>query len=116
MYEEYMENKLLFLSANVVNHPLLSYVHARMRAIKAFYEKDPYSWIKYENNTELDETPANNNTYDAWGTWLNCGKCAAIVHYSFLYHAERNNFHVYDFNFNGIFILLYTLVGVSILF
>jgi hypothetical protein len=30
MIQEYMSNQLLFLSANVVNHPLLSYVHARM--------------------------------------------------------------------------------------
>ena len=108
MYEEYMKNKLLFLSANVVNHPLLSYVHARMRAIVAFYEESSYNWIKYENNTELDETPANNNTYDAWGTWLFCEKCTAIVHNSFLYHAERNNFQVYNFNFWDFHSSLYT--------
>ena len=97
MYDEYIENQLLFLSANVVNHPLLSYVHARMRAVLAFYEKTPDNWVRYKNKTEIDDTPATKNTYDAWGTWLSCDKCAAMTHHSFLYHAERNNFHIYDF-------------------
>ena len=97
MLEEYIKNKLLFLSANVVNHPLLSHVHARMRAIMPFYEKSQYNWVKYENITEIEETPSKNNNYDAFGTWLNCDQCAAMAHHSFLYHAERNNLDVYDF-------------------
>ena len=95
MLEEYIKNKLLFLSANVVNHPLLSYVHARMRAIMPFYEISQNDWIKYENITEIEETPSKNNTYDAWGSWLYCDKCAAMAHHSFFY-----DFKIWDFHSN----------------
>ena len=38
MLKEYLINNLIVLSANVINHPLLSYVHARMMAPIPFYE------------------------------------------------------------------------------
>ena len=98
MVEEYLTNNLIFLSANIVNHPLLSYVHARLRAIVPFYELNHYNWIKFENETELDETDALNANYDAFGKWWNSYKCAAIAHYSFFYNYEKNNLKVYDFN------------------
>ena len=99
MVEEFMSNKLVFLSANVVNHPLLSYIHARLRAIMPFYESSPYNWSKHENETELDATPAFNSTYNAFSIWWTDPKCAAIAHESFFYHVKRNNhLRVYDFN------------------
>ena len=98
MLNEYLNNKLLFLSANVVNHPILSYVHARLRAIKPFYEESPYSWKKYENDTELDKTDAFNSTYGPFSNWWTNPKCAAIAHESFFYNLKYKSIQVYNFN------------------
>ena len=46
MIEEYFTKNLLFLSGNVVNHPLLSHVHARMMAISPYVEVENFTWIK----------------------------------------------------------------------
>jgi hypothetical protein len=69
MIEEYATNNLLFLSANFINHPFISYDHARLRAIVSFYELNDRNWIKYENEKELDETDATNAKYNAFGKW-----------------------------------------------
>ena len=98
MINEYLTHKLLFLSANVINHPLLSSVHARLRAILPFYEKKPYQWVKYKNGMELDGTEAGSIQYEVMSKWWKSPKCAAIVHESFLYHFKNNNLQVYDFN------------------
>ena len=97
MVEEYTINKLVFLSANVVNHPLLSYVHARLRAIMPFYEESPYKWVKYENSTDLEDTVAQNHKYDLLSIWWSSPKCAAMAHESFFYHFENKNLQAYDF-------------------
>ena len=70
MLEEYITNDLLFLSANVVNHPLLSYVHARMMAMSSYYLVNNLTYVKAENATDLDTTECKFGGYDPWGIWL----------------------------------------------
>jgi hypothetical protein len=50
--EAYLKNDLLILSANVVNHPILTYVHSKLGAILPFTEIKNYTFIKMENATE----------------------------------------------------------------
>jgi hypothetical protein len=97
MIEEYINKNLLFLSANVVNHPLLSHVHARMMAIMPFDEISEFQWAKSVNKSDLDSTECQNGEYDPYSKWLKNPKCTALVHESFLYHALKNELDVYDF-------------------
>ena len=56
MLEEYLTKNHFILSANVVNHPQLSYVHARLRAILPFYEVKEFQWKKSKNSSdEIDD-------------------------------------------------------------
>jgi hypothetical protein len=54
MLEEYFNKDLLFLSANVINHPLLSHVHARMLAILPYDHVSELKWIKSKKRYDLD--------------------------------------------------------------
>jgi hypothetical protein len=106
MLKEYLKRNDFILSANVINHSQLSYVHARQRAILPFYEVKPYNWIKAENISEIDDTIVFNSTYGAYSSWWRNGKFAAVAHESFLYHAYNNSldaykFSIWDFNSVG---------------
>ena len=98
MLEEYITNDLLFLSANVVNHPLLSHVHARMMTMSPYYLVNNFTYVKADNVTDLDTTECKYGEYNSFGMWLKNGKCTGIVHENFLDHALRNNLKVYEFN------------------
>ena len=64
MLEEYLTKSHFILSANVVNHPQLSYVHARLRAILPFYEVKDFQWEKSKNSSEeIDNTIAMGADY-----------------------------------------------------
>ena len=63
MIEEYFTKNRLFLSANVVNHPLLSHVHARMGAISPYIEVENFTWIK-SNRSDLDESECKFGGYN----------------------------------------------------
>ena len=105
MLKEYLENKHFVLSANVINHAHLSYVHARQKAILPFYETKKYVWEKAQNITELDDTLVFDSTYSTYSTWWSNGRQAAIALESFLYHAYNNNLNVYRFrvwDFNSV--------------
>jgi hypothetical protein len=106
MLKEYLKRNDFILSANVINHSQLSYVHARQRAILPFYEVKPYNWIKAENISEIDDTIVFNSTYAAYSSWWRNGKFAAVARESFLYHAYNNSldaykFSIWDFNSVG---------------
>ena len=97
MLEEYFIKNLLFLSANVVNHPLLSYVHARMMAILPYDHISEFKWAKSTNESDLDSTECRHGGYDPFSKWLKDPNCSAIVHESFLSHALNDQLDVYDF-------------------
>jgi hypothetical protein len=97
MLDEYLNNNGFILSANVINHPLLSIVHARIRAILPFVESNNNTWIWDEKTLEIDKTVGYGIKYEVGTAWWNSGKNAALAHSSFLYHALKNNLDVYDF-------------------
>jgi hypothetical protein len=97
MLEEYFNDNLLFLSANVVNHPLLSHVHARMMANMPFDQISEFQWTKSVNKSNLDSTECQNGEYNPFSKWWKNPKCTVLVHESFLYHALKNELDVYDF-------------------
>ena len=105
MLTNYLAGKHYILSANVINNSQLSYVHARLRAILPFDEIQPYTWVRAENTTEIDDTVVFNSTYAAYSKWWGDGRCAAVAHESFLYHAYNNNLEIYNFgiwDFNSV--------------
>ena len=98
MLDEYLTKNHFILSANVVNHPQLSYAHARLRAILPFYEVKQFVWEKSANSSEeIDGTIAMGADYGPMSEWWRNPRCAAIAHESLLYHASNNNLNVYDF-------------------
>ena len=98
MLEEYLTKNHFILSANVVNHPQLSYVHARLRAILPFYEVKEFQWKKSKNSSdEIDDRLAMAADYGPMSKWWQNSKLAAIAHESLLYHANNENLDVYDF-------------------
>jgi len=98
MLEEYLTKNHFILSANVVNHPQLSYVHARLRAILPFYEVKEFEWQKSKNSSEeIDDTIAMGADYGPMSKWWENPKLAAVAHESLLYHANNGNLDVYDF-------------------
>ena len=97
MLKEYLTKNLIVLSANVINHPILSHVHARLMAITPFFEIRNYTWIKVENTTYLDNTECKFGDYGPFSLWWRNGRCAAIVHESFLDNAKKNSLDIYNF-------------------
>jgi hypothetical protein len=98
MLKEYLINNLIVLSANVINHPLLSHVHARMMAPIPFYEnKDNRTWTKDEDSNTLDRSECGFGDYGPFSRWWSNGKCAAIVHESFFVNARNNKLSNYNF-------------------
>ena len=105
MLDEYLTGNHYILSANVINHSQLSYVHTRLRAILPFYEIKPYTWVIAENTTVIDDTVVFNSTYSAYSKWWKEGRYAAVAHESFFYHAYNNNLEIYNFgtwDFNSV--------------
>ncbi|KAK9917316.1 hypothetical protein WJX75_003075 [Coccomyxa subellipsoidea] len=107
LVEEKLRGRYLFVSANVVNHPLLSYVHAQLGALlpfqpppKGLNPMDAYKpFVLANNHSVLDDSPAHTSAYktdDAcfWEQW----ECAAVAHYSFLHHMRAGSLAAYAFN------------------
>ena len=100
MIYEYLNQNRMYLSANVVNHPLLSYVHARLRAILPFKDvriNGTLKFVKLEDGTEIDQIFPY-YSYDAYSKWWSEPKAAAAAHESLIYHVRHDQLHVYDFN------------------
>jgi hypothetical protein len=97
MIYEYLSRDRMYLSANVVNHPLLSFVHARLRAILAFHELENKSFKKIEDGTEINEIFPDYN-YDAFSKWWSDPKAAAVAHESLIFRVRNDQLDVYDFN------------------
>ena len=98
MLNEYLTNNLIVLSANVINHPFLSHVHARMMAIIPFYEiSNNNTWTRAEDSNVLDRTECKFGDYGPFSRWWSNGKCAAVVHESFFVNAKENKLNNYNF-------------------
>lgn len=97
MLKEYEQNNGFILSANVVNHPLLSLAHTRIKAILPFREKEDGKWSLIDKAIEIDKTMVYGIKYQVGTCWWSNGRCAAIAHESFLHHVANDNLDVYDF-------------------
>jgi hypothetical protein len=98
MVKEYLIDNLIVLSANVINHPLLSHAHARLMAHIPFYQnKDNITWTKDENSSSLDRGDCQFGDYGPHSKWWSNAKCAAIVHESFFVNARNNKLNNYNF-------------------
>ncbi len=96
MIIEYLKNDHFILSANVVNHPILSASHLRLRAILPFHQVSEFSFKKSENKSEEIDKTLVMGIVDSKMWWSN-GSLAAISHESLLYNVYNNNIGVYDF-------------------
>ena len=105
MIIEYLKNDHFILSANVINHPVLSTTHLTLRAILPFHQINEFSFKKSENKSEeIDETLVMG--VENSKLWWRNGSLAAIAHESLLYNIYSNNinafdFKIYDFNTMG---------------
>jgi len=88
MFIEYTRNNHMFLSANVVNHPRLSEIHAYHRAIKPVCKN---SACNYNKLFFCSKGPASFNN------WWKEVDCAKLAHESFFDNFKNNNLKVYDF-------------------
>ena len=103
MLQEYLIGNNFVLSANVINHPVLSNVHAMHKAILPFNETETGKWI-FLPNTEIDDTIARDCIKIERSWWKN-GRCAAIAHESFLHHIANERINIYEFylwDFNAV--------------
>ncbi len=87
MLTEYLTQKWLIVSANVINHPLLSFVHGRLGAL-----------LTLNNTFQLEHSAASQLEYNSGGecSWKS-GDCAYQQHYSFYQHYLKSELDVYDF-------------------
>jgi hypothetical protein len=88
MFIEYTSKNHMFLSANVINHPRLSDVHAFQGAIK------PECNISYCNYSKISFCAQGPVSFNNW--WKE-PDCAKLAHESFFENFKNNNLKVYDF-------------------
>ncbi|KAL7747085.1 hypothetical protein RI367_007581 [Sorochytrium milnesiophthora] len=109
MLEEKLRDRYLFVSANVINHPLLSSYQHRMGMI---VEYEPY---RTDSTSQSDSTiikrpwratgvPSDQVPNDwhgpwwhgdcTWGSW----RCSAITHHNLLHHARHDNLSHYSYD------------------
>lgn len=96
MLQEFLKGRWFLVSANVINHPLLSFVHARLGALHNSDVPD--------RSRQLEGSPLANLTYDSFGgcSWKG-PMCAYNQHLSLIknYHAQEldaYDFHLWDFH------------------
>eukprot|EP00891_Asterochloris_glomerata_P006961 jgi/Astpho2/6961/Aster-x1410 len=101
--EKLTNDRFLFTSANVINHPILSSVHAHLGALTNF---EPHSlsnnnWRRVPGAFNLDRGPCvkKENASHWWSTW----ECAALAHFSFFRNFQAGRmqdftFGVWDFH------------------
>ena len=108
MVEEYLKNDLLILSANVVNHPALTYVHEKIGAILPFIEIKNYTFVKMDNSTKNTKNKNMVQELSKRKTYAKHPVIAAITHKSFFVHFENKNLKIYDFGLWDFHSLNYT--------
>jgi hypothetical protein len=89
MFFEYTEKNHMFLSANVVNHPRLSDVHAFLGAMKPNCNLD--STCVFNKLSFCSQGPV------AFNNWWKEVECAKLAHESFFENLKNDNLKVYDF-------------------
>lgn len=99
MLKEYKENNHMFLSANVVNHPRLSDLHARLGAIKPLCqfnkncnENSNVEFIKF-----LKECSKPSVDFASTSMWWKNPDCSMLAHRNFFHNFYTENLKSYNF-------------------
>merc|ERR1719473_698179 len=98
LVREKRRGRFLFVSANVVNHGIMSAIHQEFAAMPAL-KPDPTDSMKpWQLHGEINHDPrlsVEHTFYSdcVWRRW----ECAALVHESLLLRLEQNRTCVYDF-------------------
>jgi hypothetical protein len=103
--------RYLFVSANVINHTKLSYLHNALGAVQKYDISTKnvsgvvtHVAVRNETLTGLSDFPMRPE-WDAWGECsLKRWECAMIAHENFLWNFQHNNldayrFRLFDFHF-----------------
>mmetsp|Transcript_125456 Transcript_125456/g.401793 ORF Transcript_125456/g.401793 Transcript_125456/m.401793 type:complete len:294 (+) Transcript_125456:149-1030(+) len=103
LVREKLRGRCLFVSANVVNHAIMSAVHQERGAHRAFepapeFEEDPSSrapWVRigdvnFDSSYTFEKHPMSSCILKRWD-------CAAIAHESFLDRQKEGTLCVFDF-------------------
>jgi len=100
VYEKYMFNRFFLVSANVINHPILSYYHQQLDLIKGHSEISPKVWYPINNRSDKiwDREPFGQCS-------LASQHCATELHMSFIADAMKGealnwNFGIVDLHLN----------------
>ncbi len=93
MVEEYLKNNAVILSANVINHPILTHVHSKLGVILPFIDIKNYKFVITDNLTENDKSIGLTNGKIK----TNDSIIGAITHESFFVHYKNGNLKKYDF-------------------
>lgn len=107
MLHEKLQERYWMVSANVINHPVLSHVHASLGALQT-YKQQGREFV-LGNSSFLEGSPFMSMDSNPHGDCaLESMECAAISHYNFLANIDKEggldkyNFGTWDFNaFNG---------------
>jgi hypothetical protein len=100
MLAEKLRSNWLLVSANIINHSLLTHMHGRMAAVQGLVKvgKD-FVPPKAGHHTFLEGTALQQADYNSpfsncsWLDW----QCAAMSHYNFFLNYEAGNLDAYDF-------------------
>lgn len=99
MLHEKLRNRFWIISANVINHSVLTFVHAAMGAMQSYHQEgEDFVASKIKSQGFLDGSQFANMTYKPYDMCaLRNFACVATCHYNFLDNLARDELYKYDF-------------------
>eukprot|EP00439_Symbiodinium_sp_Y106_P085716 s181_g29.t1 len=99
MVRERLRNRCGLVSANVINHAILSAVHQDIGALRHFFpssEEPGSAWVRNDDVLPLMAIEKKSQSQCVWSTW----QCAAWMHESFLSRLADGTECAYDFGWH----------------
>lgn len=98
MVRERLRNRCGLVSANVINHAILSAVHQDIGAIRNFFPGEDASrpWIRNDEVLPIMAIEKKSQSQCVWSTW----ECGAWMHESFLSRLADDTACAYDFGWH----------------
>ncbi|CAE7667726.1 hflX [Symbiodinium pilosum] len=101
MVRERLRNRCGLVSANVINHAILSAVHQDIGALRHFFPTDQDTgsmqpWIRNDDALPIMAIEKKSQSQCVWSTW----QCAAWMHESFLSRVADGTECAYDFGWH----------------
>ncbi|DBA90473.1 TPA: hypothetical protein ACH3X1_003737 [Trebouxia sp. C0004] len=99
LLHEKLRNRFWIISANVINHSVLTFVHAAMGAMQTYHQEgEDFVANKMKPQGFLDGSPFGNMTYKPYDMCaLRNFACVATCHYNFLDNLARDELYKYNF-------------------